>query len=143
MEQRLHRARMLKWTEESSQRITISPDAAGGWLVLADAYASGWRATWRHVLRTSRTMAHEVVVAPAYGIVRAMPLPAPGDDSGRGSLPESAIKSRKLMLEYAPRWWRHAIMVSLAGLSLLLIMAGWSLLPHRHGGQSDGRADLA
>jgi hypothetical protein len=72
----------------------------GGWLVVADAFDNDWRATAR---------GRDVIVAPAMGALRAVPL-APG--------------TTDVVFRYKPAAWRDALFVSAGGTVAWLLMVG-------------------
>jgi hypothetical protein len=79
----------------------------GGWLVISDAFAPGWRATIHD--------SHEPTVA-AFGAFRAVQIPA-------GSV--------EVVLKYEPPGWREAVLISGAGGIAMLLLFAWSLLRPR------------
>ena len=79
----------------------------GGWLVMSDAFARGWRAT----IRDNR----EPLVA-AFGAFRAVQIPA-------GSV--------EVVLTYDPPQWPHALLISASGGMVMLLLLAWSLLRPR------------
>jgi hypothetical protein len=84
--------------------------ASGGYLVLADQYFPGWTAT----LADGNTPAHEVPILPAYGVMRAVALPA-------GS------PSIRVEFQYKPWSWRIGAMVSLMSIGLLVLLIGFTM----------------
>lgn len=111
----------IEWLEDSPARIRLRVRGSDGWLVLSDAHAPGWNATLRQRVFDRRSASgkprivdREVAIRPAYGgALRAVSVP-----SGE----------HEVIFEYAPRGWHHAIMASLAGVVMLLILGGWGLL---------------
>jgi uncharacterized membrane protein YfhO len=84
--------------------------ASGGYLVLADQYFPGWTAT----MADGSGSAHEVPILPAYGVMRAIALPA-------GS------PSIRVEFQYKPWSWRIGAMVSLISLCLLALLIGFTM----------------
>jgi hypothetical protein len=84
--------------------------ASGGYLVLADQYFPGWTAT----MADGSGPAHEVPILPAYGVMRAIALPA-------GS------PSIRVEFQYKPWSWRIGAMVSLISLCLLALLIGFTM----------------
>jgi hypothetical protein len=85
-------------------------NASGGFLVLADTYFPGWTAT----VFDGSGAGREVPILPAYGVLRAVQLPA-------GS------SSVRVEFQYRPWSWRIGVMVSLISLCLLAILIGFTL----------------
>ncbi len=83
------------------------PLGEGGWLVVSDAFASGWRAT----IDGRR----EPLIA-AFGAFRAVQIP-PGAAEAR--------------FRYAPPEWQYALLTSAAGAGVMLLLLAWSLLRPR------------
>jgi hypothetical protein len=79
----------------------------GGWLVMSDALAPGWRATIHDV--------RQPIVA-AFGAFRALQIPA-------GSV--------EVVLRYESPAWRRAVLVSGAGGVVMLLLLAWALLRPR------------
>jgi hypothetical protein len=90
-------------------RLRVS-GASGGYLVLADQYFPGWTAT----LADGSCPAHEVPILPAYGVMRAIALPA-------GS------PSIRVEFQYKPWSWRIGSMISLISLCLLALLIGFTM----------------
>jgi hypothetical protein len=95
-------------------RVRVS-GGGGGYLVLADSYFPGWTAT---VSEGGSAGAREVPVLPAYGVLRAVPLPA-----GGGSV--------TVEFRYRPWSWRIGLMVSATAGCLFLLLVGLAMLPRR------------
>jgi hypothetical protein len=104
-------------------RVRVS-GANGGFLVLADSYFPGWTAT---VIDGGRGGAREVPILPAYGVLRAVELPA-------GS------SSVVVEFRYRPWSWRVGAMVSLISLCLLALLVGFTLFRSRFYTQGAGVA---
>lgn len=83
------------------------PLGGGGWLVVSDAFASGWRAT--------ADGQREPLVA-AFGALRAVRVP-PG--------------AAEVTLRYAPPEWHYALLACAAGGGTMLLLLTWSLLRPR------------
>lgn len=83
------------------------PLGRGGWLVVSDGFAPGWRAT----IDGRR----EPLVA-AFGAFRAVRVP-PG--------------AAEVTLRYAPLEWQYALLTSAAGGGVMLLLLAWSLLRPR------------
>jgi hypothetical protein len=90
-------------------RLRVS-GANGGYLVLADTYFPGWTAT----VAEAGGGAREVPILPAYGTLRAVPLPA-------GS------SSVRVEFQYKPMSWRIGVLVSLSSLCLLALLIGFTI----------------
>jgi hypothetical protein len=89
--------------------------AMGGWLVLADSYFPGWTATVTAPdERTGSPTVKEVPVLPAYGVLRAVPLPA--------GVPNVHVEFR-----YRPWSWRIGATVSMTALCLFVLLVGLTL----------------
>jgi hypothetical protein len=111
--------------EDSPERVRVSTQAAaGGWLVLADAYAPGWRAKMSYVAyqRSSRRGAaearsyeRELAIVPANGAMRAVALQG----------------GAEVVFEYAPQGWKKGLMISGIGLMVLLILVGATMFSGR------------
>jgi len=120
----------LTWLEDSPERIRLSvKGGAGGWLVLADPFAPGWRARLFYTIPGSeRKPKHsydkDTLILPAYGAVRAVPLANAGA-IGRAVVPNEV----EVVFVFSPAAWRHAWMISAIGLAVLLIIAAASLFP--------------
>ncbi|MGB7156466.1 MAG: hypothetical protein WBD40_00285, partial [Tepidisphaeraceae bacterium] len=82
---------------------------SGGWLVVSDAFAPGWRATIHDQ--------PEPLVA-AFGVLRAVAIPA-------GSV--------EVVFKYEPVEWRRAVLMSGGGGVVTLLLLGWALLRLRGG----------
>jgi hypothetical protein len=78
--------------------------ARGGWLIVADAFAPGWRAS---------TRSRELPIAPAFGLLRAVPL-LPG--------------TSEVVFRYRPAAFRYGLFVSAGGAAVWLIVVGLALL---------------
>jgi hypothetical protein len=89
--------------------------AAGGYLVLADTYFPGWVAT---VSDGGSGPVKEVPVLPAYGVMRAVPLPA-------------GASNVTVEFRYRPWSWRIGAMTSLIAACLFVLLAGLAMLPQR------------
>jgi len=108
--------------EDSPERIRIATEGAGGWLVLADAFAPGWRATMPYTAsargprrgRVERTYETELTIVPAYGALRAVAL--------RGGA--------EIVFEYEPKGWKNGLMVAGIGAIVLLLMIGGMMFPN-------------
>jgi len=111
----------LELLEDSPERVRIGTEGAGGWLVLADAYAPGWRAKMSYTVsargprRSSRerTYERELPIVPAYGAVRAVAL----------------VGGAEIVFEYEPKGWKHGLMVAGIGAIVLLLMVGGMMFP--------------
>jgi hypothetical protein len=90
-------------------RLAISGAPAGGWLVLADSYFPGWTAS----VVTER-YGHEAAIVPAYGVLRAIQLPA-------------GASSIRVEFRYRPWSWRIGAMTSACAAAVLLILIGLAL----------------
>jgi hypothetical protein len=111
--------------EDSPERVRVATQgAAGGWLVLADAYAPGWRAKMSYVAlqRSSRRGAaearsyeRELAIVPANGAMRAVALQG----------------GAEVVFEYEPQGWKKGLMVSGIGLMVLLILVGAAMFSGR------------
>ena len=118
---------VISWVEDSPERIRINvKNGSGGWLVLGDPIAAGWEVRLAFYVRAAgkkpaHTIDREVLLVPAYGLLRAAPLV---DSASYG---ERDVQD--VIFEFNPRPWRRAWMVSAGGLVLLLILAGWGLFP--------------
>ena len=89
--------------------------AIGGWLVLADSYFPGWTATVTAPdERTSSPIAKEVPVLPAYGVLRAVPLP-------------QGVPSVHVEFHYRPWSWRIGALISLSAICLFVLLVGLTL----------------
>jgi len=102
--------------------VRIATEGAGGWLVLADVYAPGWRAKMSYVVvrRTSRraprresNYERELALVPAYGALRAVALAG----------------GAEIIFEYEPKGWKHGLMVAGIGAIVLLLMVGGMMFP--------------
>jgi hypothetical protein len=94
-------------------RLQVS-GASGGYLVLADSYFPGWTAT----IGEGSAGVKELPVLPAYGVLRAVPLP-PG------------LSSAVIEFRYRPWMWRIGLMTSAIALCLFILLAGVTMLPRR------------
>ncbi|HEV8605829.1 MAG TPA: hypothetical protein VGQ99_10710 [Tepidisphaeraceae bacterium] len=112
----------LQLLEDSPERVRIATEGAGGWLVLADAYAPGWRAKMSYVVvrRTSRrappresNYERELAIVPAYGAMRAVALQG----------------GAEVVFEYEPKGWKNGLMVAAIGGIVLLILVGGMMFP--------------
>jgi hypothetical protein len=115
----------LELLEDSPERVRIGTQGAGGWLVLADAYAPGWKAKMSYTAMTrgprrgsarERTYEQELPIVPAYGAMRAVPL----------------IGGAEVIFEYEPRGWKNGVMVAGIGGIVLLLMVGGMLFPSKN-----------
>ncbi|HEV2292515.1 MAG TPA: hypothetical protein VGR35_01590 [Tepidisphaeraceae bacterium] len=88
----------------SPEEVRIRLPRGGGWLVVSDAFAAGWRATVDG--------RREPIVA-AFGAVRAVQVP-PG--------------AAEVILHYAPPEWHYALLTTAAGGGMMLLLLAWSLL---------------
>jgi hypothetical protein len=93
-------------------RVQVS-GANGGYLVLADSYFPGWTATI-----VDRGGGKDVPVLPAYGVLRAVPLP-PGTSS-------AIVEFR-----YRPWSWRVGLLTSALAACLFILLTGVTMLPRR------------
>jgi hypothetical protein len=113
----------LQLLEDSPERVRIGTQGAGGWLVLADAYAPGWTAKMSYTAisrgprRSSRerTYERELAIVPAYGAMRAVALAG----------------GAEIVFEYEPRGWKNGLMVAGIGGIVLLLMIGGMMFPSR------------
>jgi hypothetical protein len=113
----------LELLEDSPERVRIGTEGAGGWLVLADAYAPGWRAKMSYTMSSrgprrsarERTYERELAIVPAYGAVRAVALAG----------------GAEIVFEYEPKGWKHGLMVAGIGAIVLLLMVGGMMFPAR------------
>jgi hypothetical protein len=96
-------------------RMEVSGASGGGYLVLADTYLPGWTAS---VTEPRTGMAKDVPILPAYGVLRAIPLP------------ERAGPVR-VELRYRPWSWRVGLMTSASAVCLFILLAGVTILPRR------------
>jgi len=117
----------LELLEDSPERVRIGTEGAGGWLVLADAYAPGWRAKMSYTAVSrgprrgsarERTYEQELPIVPAYGAMRAVPL----------------MGGAEVVFEYEPRGWKHGLMVAGIGAIVLMLMIGGMLFPSANTG---------
>jgi uncharacterized membrane protein YfhO len=97
-------------------------NANGGFLVLADTYFPGWTATV-----SEGGGAKEAPILPAYGVMRAVQLPA-------------GVSSVRVEFQYRPWSWRIGAMVSLISLCLLALLLGFTLFQSRFYTQGEGVA---
>jgi hypothetical protein len=88
----------------------------GGYLVLADAWFPGWTAT----VVDSRNNGSEVPILPAYGTLRAVPLPA-------------NTSSVTVEFRYRPWSWRAGALTSVLAACLFLLLAGAATFRPRAG----------
>jgi hypothetical protein len=101
-------------------RLNITNPA--GWLVISDAYAPGWIATLSAPdQRQNRQGGGKTVVvqkaaliAPAFGVFRAVPL------ASVGNAPTVTVTVR-----YLPKGYQHGLLMSAGGVVLLIILAVW------------------
>jgi hypothetical protein len=99
-------------------RLRVS-GSSGGYLVLADTYYPGWEAS---VVDERTGVGHDAPILPAYGVMRAVPLPA-----------ERAGSAVRVEFRYRPWSWRVGAMVSAVSLALFVVLFGLSLIPRRPG----------
>jgi hypothetical protein len=100
-------------------RVRVS-GARGGYLVLADTYFPGWSAT----ISDGSAGVKDVPILPAYGVMRAVPLPAGGG-------------ATTVEFRYRPWSWRIGAALSLGAILLFLLLAGLSMIP-RSADKSEG-----
>ncbi|HYE20369.1 MAG TPA: hypothetical protein VEA69_18120 [Tepidisphaeraceae bacterium] len=91
--------------------------ATGGWLVLADAFHPGWSAT---VVNDSNT-GKDVPIYPAYGTLRAVPLPT---TTARGG-------ALTVEFTYRPWSWRIGAYTSTSAAVVLLLLITIAVFPRR------------
>ncbi|HSI36932.1 MAG: hypothetical protein ACAI43_00780 [Phycisphaerae bacterium] len=91
--------------------------ANGGWLVLADAYHPGWTAT---VVNDSN-IGKDVPIYPAYGTLRAVPLPSAGRGGGAVTVE----------FTYRPWSWRIGAYTSVTAVVVLLLLIAFAVFPRR------------
>jgi hypothetical protein len=122
----------VRLVEDSPERIRVATTGAGGWLILADAYAPGWKAKMSYVnyeraprrgAASARTYERELELIPAYGALRAVPLQG----------------GAEVVFEYAPEGWKKGLMVGGIGAMLLLILIGAAMFSET----DQGRVGLA
>jgi hypothetical protein len=125
--------RIADVVEETPERIRVRINGGtGGWLVLARAFSPGWQARqiWSAAGGNERQLEPESLVYPAYGFLQGIPLPLSGPRSrGRGGGGGGMATSGPydMVVEFAPRGFRHGRLVSLAG-GVAFLLAGASLL---------------
>ncbi len=116
------RIRILDSSQPEKIEIDLS-GAAGGWLVISDSYAPGWEAHFtgksQRRSRDTATVERQAVVLPAYGVVKAIPIPDLGQFSS-GDI--------KLTLEYKPRSFKQGVFLSAGGAILAALLMGLGLL---------------
>ncbi|MGA2500252.1 MAG: hypothetical protein ABSH20_21130 [Tepidisphaeraceae bacterium] len=124
----------VTWIDDFPDRIRLRiNDGYGGWLVLAEPFAPGWKATF--IWNVSSTSAgkkkeHDVekdsLVFPAFGCLRGIPLPAGAPQQGRrGGRDFRELGPCEVLIEYQPRGFKHGWLVSLAGgLVVIMLLAG-------------------
>jgi hypothetical protein len=114
----------LQLLEDSPERVRIGTEGAGGWLVLADAYAPGWKAKMSYTAMSrgprrgssrERTYERELAIVPAYGAMRAVAM------SG----------GAEIVFEYEPKGWKNGLMVAGIGGIVLLLMIGGMMFPSK------------
>jgi len=112
----------LQILEDSPERIRIGTEGAGGWLVLADAYAPGWTAHMSYTVSqrssrrgppVARSYEQALTIVPAYGALRAVALAG----------------GAEVVFEYEPKGWKHGLMVAGIGAIVLLLMVGGMMFP--------------
>jgi hypothetical protein len=111
----------LELLEDSPERVRIETQGAGGWLVLADAYAPGWKAKMSYTAVSrgprrnarERTYERELAIVPAYGALRAVALAG----------------GAEIIFEYEPKGWKNGLMVGGIGAIVLLLMVGGMMFP--------------
>ncbi len=91
-----------------SERIRVRVSQGdGGWLVIADSFQCGWRATYESVDHGSPTT---LPILPAYGVLRAVPLP------------RDRLHPIDVIFEYRPNGWRNGLRMSFAGTGMIVIL---------------------
>ncbi len=127
----------IQWIEDFPDRIRLRINGGyGGWLVLANPFAPGWKATFAwNVSSTSagKKKEHDVekdsLIFPAFGCLQGIPLPpaAPqqGRRGGRDARDARELGPCEVVVEFQPRGFKHGWLVSLAGgLVVFMLLAG-------------------
>lgn len=104
--------------DQSPGRLHLGIQNVSGWLVMADAYAPGWRArmSFMERRRLSRTRSadkaveRDAIVAPAYGALLAVPLQS------------SYGQELDVVVEYFPLGWKYGLIASALGGVVLIIL---------------------
>ncbi len=118
----LRGAGRLELLEDSPERVRIATQGAGGWLVVADAYAPGWKAKMSYTVVSrgprrgssrDRSYERELPIVPAYGAMRAVALAG----------------GAEVVFEYEPKGWKNGLMVAAIGGIVLLILVGGMMFP--------------
>ncbi|MFI5381081.1 MAG: hypothetical protein ACHRHE_17425 [Tepidisphaerales bacterium] len=124
----------IEWVDDSPNRIRLHiHDGYGGWLVLADPFAPGWKATfvWSVTSGSSsnkkeHNIERDSLIFPAFGCLRGVPLPAAApQQQRRGGRDARELGPCEVLIEYKPRGFKHGWLVSLAGgLVVVMLLAG-------------------
>jgi|GEM_PF-3092752 len=105
--------------EDEPHRVKLEVEGRG-WLVLADAFDEGWVArVGQGTVGSEFYREQEYPVVPAYGALRAVPLPAVG--------------RCRVIFEYRPAAWRNGLLASAAGGVIVLMLLGLAMLKSREG----------
>ena len=124
----------IQWIEDFPDHIRLRINGGyGGWLILAEPIAPGWKATFLwNVSSTSagKKKEHDVekdsLIFPAFGCLQAIPLPAGSPQGGRrGGRDGRELGPCEVVIEFQPRGFRHGWLVSFAGgLVVFMLLAG-------------------